>query len=561
MDDSDLSHDDGRFFIQQALPGEPSDEEDEDFDDLLEGVEMAEGGEAPSQDADLVESLSELQGLVEADEQDDVYPWFHLIQWAAENSAPGTVFRWDLERSYYIVRSCVKDVSAFREALQELKFLKQTSGFDYSLRNFSLDEQELVFLDWAEALLGQIAALQRVRFALVPLRLTEEGFWHRFFCVVRARLATQLFLSTPAVDESADSCEVDDDVCFDHDSPLNYRDEEPEVSSPPGAPGRLSTTRSTTSGKQEEVDHGEGGRGGEVQEQNVQEKHAHDQVGAEDEPCSSATTTAPASSTATTSAPSSTSLDYSVPSAEPATSTAIVSEPTSSTASATTASTGTASNDAEDHHLVPAASTIPTPSPDPRPCSVSSTAFASAASVSSDTEAGLIGTNTSNTTTTNKNANNVEDLLVTSSAISSASKRPEEAGEVQSQPRTSKQGSPLLVKHGDTLTAEQPAVHVDKLHNATSVISNDTQQLQRPNMEVADEGGTSIIKPSEIILVDKGGTSRKPSYSPSSRRVVSSSGGTTDKAGGKGKGIGLPLLPGFSVVEGPSMSPVQPWII
>mmetsp|Transcript_18615 Transcript_18615/g.46461 ORF Transcript_18615/g.46461 Transcript_18615/m.46461 type:complete len:479 (+) Transcript_18615:358-1794(+) len=196
--------------------------------------EQSSGSSLPSSPLDirdLEEATAEASKLVEAEEQDTAFPWFHMVQWAAENAPASCVFRWDLEKAFFIVRDCVKTPLDFRESLKELKKDREQKKRSWEgaeareeedvedngmaasgsldsvekLDGFSLEDQEysLVFIEWAEALLTQMAALRRLRFALVPRKMAEETFWHRFFQVVKMRLEKELFYREESEDESA----------------------------------------------------------------------------------------------------------------------------------------------------------------------------------------------------------------------------------------------------------------------------------------------------------------------------------------------------------------------
>eukprot|EP00392_Amoebophrya_sp_AT5.2_P010726 g10793.t1 len=156
--------------------------------------EQSSGSSLPSSPLDirdLEEATAEASKLVEAEEQDTAFPWFHMVQWAAENAPASCVFRWDLEKAFFIVRDCVKTPLDFRESLKELKKDREQKKRSWEgaeareeedvedngmaasgsldsvekLDGFSLEDQEysLVFIEWAEALLTQMAALRRLR--------------------------------------------------------------------------------------------------------------------------------------------------------------------------------------------------------------------------------------------------------------------------------------------------------------------------------------------------------------------------------------------------------------
>mmetsp|Transcript_96296 Transcript_96296/g.281294 ORF Transcript_96296/g.281294 Transcript_96296/m.281294 type:complete len:157 (-) Transcript_96296:80-550(-) len=115
--------------------------------------------------------------------QDDIFPWFHLVQWCAEDAQANCVFRWDLAGIQEAVATLSEDVDAFRARCPEVL------AADCA---FSLDDRT-AFAEWAEALLEWSPSLRKVRYSLVPSRMKEEVFWSRYFAGVRSVVRQQLF--------------------------------------------------------------------------------------------------------------------------------------------------------------------------------------------------------------------------------------------------------------------------------------------------------------------------------------------------------------------------------
>eukprot|EP00929_Paragymnodinium_shiwhaense_P048788 TRINITY_DN24626_c0_g1_i6.p1 TRINITY_DN24626_c0_g1~~TRINITY_DN24626_c0_g1_i6.p1 ORF type:complete len:281 (-),score=58.49 TRINITY_DN24626_c0_g1_i6:325-1167(-) len=119
--------------------------------------------------------------------QDDVFPWFHMIQWCAEDADTG-VFKWDLEGIQAAVKTLTTDADAFLAACP--KELENSS----SCPSVSVGEDtKLAYMEWAEALLEWNPELRRVRFKLVPSRMREVTFWSRYFAGVRRVVQKSVF--------------------------------------------------------------------------------------------------------------------------------------------------------------------------------------------------------------------------------------------------------------------------------------------------------------------------------------------------------------------------------
>ncbi|CAJ1442608.1 unnamed protein product, partial [Effrenium voratum] len=128
--------------------------------------------------------------LDDAEFQDDVFPWFHLIQWSAEDATNNRVFRYDLKGAQSAAKALTTDVETFlRKCPEELP---KSAGF-------TMDD-DTYFAEWAGALLEWNPELRMVRFQLVPRRLSEVKFWSRFFAALRGAIAGLLFQDSDGSD-------------------------------------------------------------------------------------------------------------------------------------------------------------------------------------------------------------------------------------------------------------------------------------------------------------------------------------------------------------------------
>jgi len=124
--------------------------------------------------------------------QDDVFPWFHIIQWCAEDAPANCVFRWDLATIQESVGALVMDAETFIATCTEQ--MPPNSGF-------TMDD-DTCFAEWAGALLEWSPRLRRTRFLLVPKKMKEDIFWSRFFGTLRVVVREKIF--APAEPESED---------------------------------------------------------------------------------------------------------------------------------------------------------------------------------------------------------------------------------------------------------------------------------------------------------------------------------------------------------------------
>mmetsp|Transcript_41296 Transcript_41296/g.113884 ORF Transcript_41296/g.113884 Transcript_41296/m.113884 type:complete len:157 (-) Transcript_41296:38-508(-) len=117
--------------------------------------------------------------------QDEVYPWFHLVQWCAEDANQG-VFTWDIDAIKTSVGSLATNVDTFLESCP--------TELPASCPRVSVAEDTtLAYMEWAEALLHWSPELRQVRFTLVPKRMKEAVFWSRYFASVRHTVQKLLF--------------------------------------------------------------------------------------------------------------------------------------------------------------------------------------------------------------------------------------------------------------------------------------------------------------------------------------------------------------------------------
>lgn len=110
--------------------------------------------------------------------QDNVYPWFHIVQWSSEELPTNTVLKWNYK--------------SIKEKVQSLTLNKQvflTNCPVSRIQGFSLEEDDpncaIPFAEWAAALLSQMDDLSNVRYELVPGRMSESIFWQSYFNAIR----------------------------------------------------------------------------------------------------------------------------------------------------------------------------------------------------------------------------------------------------------------------------------------------------------------------------------------------------------------------------------------
>eukprot|EP00405_Crypthecodinium_cohnii_P024748 CAMPEP_0206496682 /NCGR_PEP_ID=MMETSP0324_2-20121206/49606_1 /ASSEMBLY_ACC=CAM_ASM_000836 /TAXON_ID=2866 /ORGANISM="Crypthecodinium cohnii, Strain Seligo" /LENGTH=152 /DNA_ID=CAMNT_0053981849 /DNA_START=38 /DNA_END=493 /DNA_ORIENTATION=- len=115
--------------------------------------------------------------------QDDVFPWFHIIQWSTEDAQSNSVFRWDLSR----IQSAADKLTLDKESylLHCPEPLPGSVGFSL--------EDDKAFGEWAAALLEWSPSLRQVRYRLVPALLKEEVFWSRYFAGLRSTIRAEVF--------------------------------------------------------------------------------------------------------------------------------------------------------------------------------------------------------------------------------------------------------------------------------------------------------------------------------------------------------------------------------
>ncbi|EEA08166.1 BSD domain-containing protein [Cryptosporidium muris RN66] len=106
--------------------------------------------------------------------QDHVFPWFHIVQWASEDLPINTVLKWN----YKTIKKKVEELT-----IDTNEFLKSCQL--YKIDNFSLDDDQIPYAEWAAALLVLIPSLSNIRYELVPRRMNENLFWQRYFSTIR----------------------------------------------------------------------------------------------------------------------------------------------------------------------------------------------------------------------------------------------------------------------------------------------------------------------------------------------------------------------------------------
>ncbi|POM85143.1 BSD domain protein [Cryptosporidium meleagridis] len=121
--------------------------------------------------------------------QDNVFPWFHIVQWSSEELPTNTVLKWNYK--------------SIKEKVQSLTLNKQvflTNCPVSRIQGFSLEEDDpdciIPFAEWAAALLSQIDELNNIRYELVPSRMSESIFWQSYFNAIRNIIIKDVIIST-----------------------------------------------------------------------------------------------------------------------------------------------------------------------------------------------------------------------------------------------------------------------------------------------------------------------------------------------------------------------------
>ncbi|WRK32521.1 BSD domain containing protein, partial [Cryptosporidium parvum] len=121
--------------------------------------------------------------------QDNVFPWFHIVQWSSEELPTNTVLKWNYK--------------SIKEKVQSLTLNKQvflTNCPVSRIQGFSLDEDDpdciIPFAEWAAALLSQMDELNNIRYELVPSRMSESIFWQSYFNAIRNIIIKDVIIST-----------------------------------------------------------------------------------------------------------------------------------------------------------------------------------------------------------------------------------------------------------------------------------------------------------------------------------------------------------------------------
>ncbi|OII77449.1 BSD domain-containing protein [Cryptosporidium andersoni] len=123
--------------------------------------------------------------------QDHVFPWFHIVQWASEDLPINTVLKWN----YKTIKKKVEELT-----IDTNEFLKNCQS--YKIDNFSLDDDQTPYAEWAAALLVLIPSLSNIRYELVPRRMNENLFWQRYFSTIRSIIISDVIFSTEDVNDN-----------------------------------------------------------------------------------------------------------------------------------------------------------------------------------------------------------------------------------------------------------------------------------------------------------------------------------------------------------------------
>lgn len=140
--------------------------------------------------------------------QDDLFPWFHIIQWSCETLKEDFLLKWHLPAIKSDVDSILASPSQFVKACPSDELLA-----------FSAFDESSVYMEWyvyichfmiffrAESLLHELPTLASLRFKLVPVKMSESQFWQRFFCGLRILIQTHIksFRYDDSEDESSKS--------------------------------------------------------------------------------------------------------------------------------------------------------------------------------------------------------------------------------------------------------------------------------------------------------------------------------------------------------------------
>lgn len=136
----------------------------------------------------------DLEDLEEGDgTMDSQFPWFHIVQWCAEERGANTIWRYDIPTIKARVIRLTENEKAFERDCK-IEYIDD-------LHHFSLDEDHF-FLEWAADLLDQVHSLQMLRFELVPAKIKEEMFWRRYFAGVKRVITSEFFIDPDAKDYS-----------------------------------------------------------------------------------------------------------------------------------------------------------------------------------------------------------------------------------------------------------------------------------------------------------------------------------------------------------------------
>eukprot|EP00438_Fugacium_kawagutii_P021202 Skav201599 [mRNA] locus=scaffold152:765980:768765:+ [translate_table: standard] len=145
------------------------------------------GGSLPTREQDIEEGY-----------QDDVFPWFHLIQWSAEDAKNNRIFRYDLAGAQQKALALSRDVDSFMRMCPTSLPKAGLGNLSASVTppqeaGFSMDD-ETNFAEWAGALLEWNPELRQGMLPrLVPRRLSETTFWSRYFAALRSEIQELMF--------------------------------------------------------------------------------------------------------------------------------------------------------------------------------------------------------------------------------------------------------------------------------------------------------------------------------------------------------------------------------
>lgn len=147
-----------------------------------------------------VRETRELQELevsgAAGDCQDISYPWFQIVQWACDPLPSNQIYKWN----YDYIKQDVNALTAMINSKQDC------TGDDFlhncpsaaELQGFTMEDDN-IYVEWAAVFLMRNPSLSRMRYRLVPSRVTEAHFWQRYFTAIRGIIQKQVLSTSEAL--------------------------------------------------------------------------------------------------------------------------------------------------------------------------------------------------------------------------------------------------------------------------------------------------------------------------------------------------------------------------